>query len=394
MRKLSCGVAVALSLSTMAVAQERLHGYVTVIPATRSVPVPEGVRTVAPALPTWNYSVVASADRGGGTYTGTIIGGNPHAATKTSVTIKTQIVPLVITINDGSTTVVYDPTKADPCAGGKAETALVQASPIFTNTVWKMNGVSVGTTQYIDAFQRAEFWSLVKNTNYHVLLSPTVLAAQKMTFKGATAGSNFDAAANGGCGHVGVVGINDIGNRIQALITGPLKALINTGTFPIFITKDVVSATSGVSIYANCCVLGYHSGFYVGNQLQIFSPFAYDSSGVFGPDVSDVTTLSHEMGEAINDPTGGNPTPEWGGIGQVQNSCQNNFEVGDPLSEGWGTPTKPFVVKASNGATYHMQELAFFNWYYGGKSLGAGLKYSDNSTFAGDAKACPSGGTN
>jgi hypothetical protein len=380
-----------LCLSTLAVAQERLHGYVTVIPATKSVELPAGARTTAPSLPTWNYAVAAGADRGGGTYRGTIVGSNPHAATKTSVTIKTQIVPLVITINDGTTTVVYDPTKPDPCAGGKAETALVQASPIFTNTVWKMNGVAVGTTQYIDAFQRAEFWSLVKNTNYHVLLSPTVLAAQKMTFKGATAGSNTDATTYGGCGHIGVVGLNDLDNRIEALITGPLKSLVNAGTFPIFITKDVVSATSGVSITGDCCVLGYHSGFYVGSNLQIYSPFAYDSSGLFG---SDVTTLSHEMGEAINDPTGGNPTPQWGGLGQVVGTCQNNFEVGDPLSEGYSTPTKPFAVKASNGVTYHMQELAFFSWFFGGKSLGAGLKFSDNGSFAGDAKACPPGGTN
>jgi hypothetical protein len=123
--------------------------------------------------------------------------------------------------------------------------------------------------------------------------------------------------------------------------------------------------------------------------LQIYSPFSLDTSGTFGGDVS---TLSHEIGEAINDPTGNNPTPLWGNIGQVLGGCpgpggQNALEVGDPLS-GTNLP----AITGANGFTYHVQELAFFSWFYGGTSLGAGGKFSSNGTFKGDAILCSNGG--
>ena len=90
----------------------------------------------------------------------------------------------------------------------------------------------------------------------------------------------------------------------------------------------------------------------------------------------------------MDDPTGINAVPVWGGIGQ-QAGCQNNLEVGDPLS---APPTNPFSV-TQNGFTYAMQELAFFSWFFGGTSLGSGGKYSNNGTFTGFAIACPPGGT-
>jgi hypothetical protein len=64
--------------------------------------------------------------------------------------------------------------------------------------------------------------------------------------------------------------------------------------------------------------------------------------------------MAHEIGEWMNDPFGNNPTPLWGHTGQVS-GCQNNLEVGDPLT---GTIVPPVVMP--NGFTYHLQELAFF----------------------------------
>jgi hypothetical protein len=76
--------------------------------------------------------------------------------------------------------------------------------------------------------------------------------------------------------------------------------------------------------------------------------------------------------------------------------CQNNLEVGDPLSPNYPTPTNPIqVTNNSTGVTYTLQELAFYSWFLGSNpSLGAGGMYSDNGTFTGFAKACPSGGSN
>ena len=60
--------------------------------------------------------------------------------------------------------------------------------------------------------------------------------------------------------------------------------------------------------------------------------------------------------------------------------CQNNLEVGDPLS---GTNFSP--IGGRNGYTYHLQELAFFSWFFGNPSLGIHGWDSNNGTFLSDA---------
>ncbi len=105
---------------------------------------------------------------------------------------------------------------------------------------------------------------------------------------------------------------------------------------------------------------------------------------------------SAESMEWVNDPSTVNLTPEWGNIGQVGGCAvsgsthtpgQNNLEVGDPLS---GTLSPGITMP--NGVTYHPQELAFYSWFIGGPSTGAGGKYSSNGTFSGYAKPCATGG--
>jgi hypothetical protein len=38
-----------------------------------------------------------------------------------------------------------------------------------------------------------------------------------------------------------------------------------------------------------------------------------------------------------------------------------------------------------NGVTYHLQELAFYSWFFGTPSIGVGSVFSNNGTFATDA---------
>src|SRR5262249_42042403 len=52
-------------------------------------------------------------------------------------------------------------------------------SPIFTPYPFTVGGVNVGTTQFADAYARANSWSLLGPTHdYHVLLAPTVAPTQ------------------------------------------------------------------------------------------------------------------------------------------------------------------------------------------------------------------------
>jgi len=40
-----------------------------------------------------------------------------------------------------------------------------------------------------------------------------------------------------------------------------------------------------------------------------------------------------------------------------------------------------------NGITYDLQELAFYSWFFGAPSTGAGGLFSDNGSFTTDAGA-------
>jgi hypothetical protein len=124
--------------------------------------------------------------------------------------------------------------------------------------------------------------------------------------------------------------------------------------------------------------------------FQTYSVNDYDTSGEIGGDTS---TMSHELAEWLDDPDGANPVPVWGDMGQ-QSGCQNNLEVGDPMSPGGVSPTNSYSILMPNGVTYSLQELAYFSWFYGGSSFGAGGFYSDHGTLRGFAKPCPPGGTN
>jgi hypothetical protein len=330
-------------------------------------------------IPAWSYTTTSSRD--GMTYSGTMVGASPFTSPNTSTTVTTQIVPLILTI--GSTT--FDPTAPDPCIASpltnSTDLALLQQSPIFLNHAYVMNGASIGSSQYVDAFQRANFWSLVAGQNYHVLLSPTTLPAIPVSVPAAD-GTLF---SGGTCGvPIGGMDINWFDGYLEdTLIPSLVGQGVNPTTLPLFFLPNVVIYDTTPS---NCCILGYHSAY--GTTPQTYSVAHFDTSGAFGLASEDTDTLAHEVAEWMNDPFVNNATPAWGGIGQVS-SCQANLEVGDPLS-GTNFPD----VTMPNGYLYHLQELAFYSWFIGAPSLGAGGNFSNNGSFAGDAKLCPPGGLN
>jgi hypothetical protein len=162
---------------------------------------------------------------------------------------------------------------------------------------------------------------------------------------------------------------------------------LNASQFPFFLMYNSALSDGAANNVNNCCILGYHNA--LGNPGQTYGIAGFEGRNqtVFNG-VADIASATHEVNEWTNDPSGSNATPAWGNIGQVS-GCQSNLEVGDPLS-GSLMPN----VTMPNGFTYHLQELAFYSWFYGGTSLGAGGKFSSNGTFGGAAKLCPPGGTN
>lgn len=356
-----------------------------------------GVTTNAgTTLPVWSYSVKASQN--GSTYSGQIVG-TSALSSNTTTDIPAIIVPVIIKITQGGTTYTFDPTATDASCLGTGNTALslTQGSPIFSNASLNINGQSEGSTQYGDAILRAEFNTTTNsNSSYHLLLNATTSTALTITVNagfrnGNSTGTVYSVGSqcgnNGTTNRAGALAVVNI-NTVDAALQNYIKSHgLNASQFPFFITYNAVMSEGPANNTAYCCVLGYHNALGTPGQTYGVAEFEGRDQTVF-TGVADIAAASHEVNEWINDPATTNPTPAWGNIGQVS-GCQSNFEVGDPLS-GTLMPT----VSMPNGFTYHLQELAFYSWFYGGASLGAGGKYSSNGTFAGAANLCPPGGTN
>lgn len=367
-----------------------------------------------PVLKTFPYSVVSVRD--GNTYSGTIVGSDPRANGARTTSVQTVVIPLRIVMKATALRPLrtFDPTSPDVgCLGGNVTSAManIVASPIF-NAVpnYAINGVSMGNTTFIDAFQRGQFWSdaagnpvVAAKPAYHLALPTIVKPVQTLTMDndasstgigvsygfGSDCGSNAASADNPG-GRYGFVDINYMDTQLNNFIT---QLGIDASQFPLFILYRIYMTDGPPQGLGTCCIGGYHSSDFSSPAApgHTYGIAGYDT-GFLIPGWKDISILSHEVLEWVNDPSGNNLVPEWGNIGQV-GGCQNNFETGDPLSDGHNHPG----ILMPNGVTYTPQENAFFSWFLAAGFKGAGGKYSSNGTFSGYAKACSGGiggGTN
>jgi len=356
-----------------------------------------GSASKTPMLPLFTFDV--QSDRDNNNYTGVMVGANPfnHRGDR-NVSVKTFIVPIIVTTNSvgvstnfttGEFTTAPGVTTFDPTANDNAclsapnnnPLRLFQHTPMFDNYDISVGGVDMGHTQYIDAFQRAEFWNVLGEDgreDYHLLLDPIRTLDPIAINVPADQGLTLPPKDFPACGPFGIVDIDFFDAYLNTNVLPALQPQVNAGNFPIFMLYNTVLAFTPQTNLFNCCVLGYHgtSNF---TPIQTYSPSDFDTTGLFGATQGDSNTLSHEVGEWANDPFGNNPTPSWGHTGQVA-GCQGNLEVGDPLS---GTNFSP--IGGRNGFTYHLQELAFFSWFFSSQSTGIHGWFSDNDTFTTDA---------
>jgi hypothetical protein len=319
----------------------------------------------------------ATVKVGATSYSYTIVGKNPATKVKNaSTTVKVKLIPLVMKFSNGDT---WDPTKTDSCDSGATPLSRVQKSPLVVKQAWTWGGTAIGTGQVTDAYQRADFWQYAQpggvNPTYGVTLSVSTLSPVTVNVPIADAAT---ASISCGNGLLGATDLNWLDPYLQGTVIPSLASKgVGPSTLPIFVLHNFVEY---IGTTTQCCVLGYHNDFSAAGGIQTYGLGMYDNSGAFSGS-SDISALSHEVGEWQNDPYTTNPTPAWGHVGQVS-GCQNNLEVGDPLS---GT-TFPDTV---GGFTYHPQELAFFSWFYDqSPSLGVHGWYSDQGTFTTYAAVC------
>jgi len=349
----------------------------------------------ANVLPVFNYQVVSSRD--GNLYQGVIVGAHPSTrGPAAKVVVRAQLIPVILHFHTLGVSVNFhtgvvatapgkttsNPTLPDAaCFAGAANVPIevMVQSPILKNADFNFGGTDVGTTQYVDAFQRASFWSEIDRNNYHTLLRPEILSPLEIDVpadKGLSLNPDIFQPAFGLCGPEGLVEINFLRDAVVAELAN--RRDVNPGTFPMFMLYNAGMPVGDPTNLNNCCVGGFHSVNPVGPiTLQTFSPFDFDVSGLFLS--NDTSVPSHEVAEWVNDPYIVNETPLWGHTGQVV-GCQGNLEVGDPLT-GSDAPR----IAGKNGFTYHLQELAFFSWFFGNPSLGIHGWDSNNGTFLSDA---------
>jgi hypothetical protein len=395
---ISCLAAVALTVTNVklhaqAALEPPLRGYSVVIPWTGGTADDAMAATIKGAtIPLSSFTFKASKD--GKTYRDVIVGQSPFLAKHTPTTVKILLVPMVIHIG----THVFDSTAPNSCGGslGHSDLTNFRESPILTPVTFDghpgaghaalVNGVSMGTKTYNDTHRRAEFLKAIGGptslygTNYAV----TVTATQTIT--AATTAGHSAIITGSGCSLLGGLDINFFDHYFSTTV---LNAVHGDPTyFVIFLMRDTV-LYQGTT--ANCCILGYHGTL---PNLQTYSPTDYDTTGDWSsPGIKNVSVAAHEIGEWLDDPLGTNPTPLWGNIGQVS-GCQNNWEVGDPL-----TGTDFPAITMPNKVTYNPQEAVFWSWYYSKdhdpffQGMTAGGKYSMHGTFRGPSEACPPGGT-
>lgn len=325
----------SLSAFVFAASSENATPRFVVIPPKPALP---GTQQSSSTLQTWNGNFTYNNTQ----YNYVMVGQNPTSNQGTIIT--TYVIPVKLVLSDGS---VWDPLSGGP-TGPIARTIV---SPIFdSTTTYTQGGVNVGTTQYVDAFQRGNFWSVVQNNpNYHVLLAgPTahISVLPELTLNV----PSTDGHVGSPFGHqVAEVSINWFDVQISNYMTAHPQ--ITPATFPIFETSNTYLTQGG------CCIGGYHSA----NGQQSYAHFTYITyAGDFSQDVS---ALSHEVSEWMDDPltNGGNGTP-----------C-GILEVGDPLETTANYGDFPYSL---HGFTYHLQDEVFIGYF------GAPLSTSVNSWYS------------
>ena len=120
--------------------------------ATRAVTQPNGQVIFAASTPltTWNGSFVSA----GTTFNFNMVGTAP--STGTSTTVQAFLIPIKLVVSSKT----FDPQTV--LSNGKTVVNNTIASPIFASGVdFTSGGVDMGATQYLDAYQRANFWGTV-----------------------------------------------------------------------------------------------------------------------------------------------------------------------------------------------------------------------------------------
>lgn len=307
----------------------------------------------------------------GKAYPFTMVGAKPQSNSTTEVPV--QVIPISLFfeefVDENGAPIVLDPGAIVP---------RVQESPNFHAAQY-----ATGITQFADAVQRAQF-NAIAGKDWHTLLgAPQMLKSLRI----AVPRGDAKVYRNPSTGVV--YAIVDTDFFLSQLNTVIQMANLSPDALAIALTSNVFLAPQ--KDIKKCCVLGFHTSFDVGEMAQVkfvqtFIWASWVEQGILGPGLADVTPMSHEISEWMNNPFGSNAVPAW----QVPNSigCQSNLETGDPLAL---MPNAGYPVLI-DGFTYHPQNQVLMQWFQRGAASDAfegAFSFPDQSIMTSPSQACP-----
>ncbi len=310
-------------------------------------PLPSAPGHVPPpaTLQTWSGGFT---DLTGHSITFKMVGSDPSTS-NTATHVKVVVIPVIMVYGATNGNMTFDPSA--PGTGGKGTRSVIKQiglSPIFDDGADFMSGsIDCGTSQYVDAFQRCNFWGNVQtNTGYHTILDSVKINGVKPLTINVSASQGSVMNNPFGPGVVGTLNFSTFDNQAAAYLTAH-NTKITPDIFPFFISYNIYLTSGG------CCIGGYHNA--RGAQTYGYTTYS-DSKGAFSEDID---AVSHETAEWMDDPFTNNHV-----------NCQDNsiLEVGDPLETlpNYGT----FPVKL-NKFTWHPQSLAMMPYFGDSTSVSA-----------------------
>ncbi len=353
-----------------------------------------GVITGLDTVPTFAGAFAAQAGPSlGVVFPFIMVGNDPRVGGTTQIPVKMTDFSLRLLNPDGSvrTEVPFAPFED-----------LTEDSPNFSESSF----TSGHHIQFGDAVQRAEFFKSMDEGWHTVLGSPTVVNRVTLTLP------QFVTVRlpNGSLKSVqayylrhapnGDAWVEVLDLLFNSLNIGQAFSDVSAGKFtPDAININMYPNTFLFSIDANgnfagCCVIGYHTYILrLGATPQprwLFNYASWISPGIFRADTQDITALSHEISETLNDPFVNNATPRWQFPGQT--ACQSTLETGDPV-EVLQTSTVSITLRERHEVfQYHPQTEALLQWFEMGAAsdaIAGAFSYPDTSALSKSATPCP-----
>lgn len=323
--------------------------------------------TAAPPLDTVPF-FTGSFSYQGASYPYDMIGGRPERGLTTKVS--TSIVPVSLYfdgyVDSNGNNIVID---SMPILGQ------VLLSPNFQNAEY-----SIGNTQFADAVQRAEH-KHYDNDDWHTLLrAPRILTPVQIEVPVGDAQLYLDSNNN-------LFAVVDANFFYSQLNTISQLEPIGDNEIPIILANNTFLGDS-----SGCCVLGFHTAYQTGvednkPQVQVFAFATWADSGIFTGGFQDVTALSHEIAETINDPFVNNIVPPWQ-YPDGSGTCGGSYlETGDPVEV---LPQSGYAVTV-DGFTYHPQTEALLQWFartVPSNAFDKAYSYPDTSALTKPSVAC------